>query len=439
MQTFFQGFVLLLCGSLQLSVHGILILLIFNKKLNWKPILLFGVVNVFPNELIRAIVPQYPSALFIVTYVLIMLLSLKCVFRLNYVHTFIGTFILVLLNTALEYFCVTIFKIVLQEKYDVALWTQFFPHNMIMRNSGTVLNVIAAVIVFYFKMKIIIPEDVNKKRILGILVNSILAIIIIVPNNLFFEHSVTGVPTELLAFNVFSILILLSLSFYNAMKWGELETKNQTVEFQKLYIKTLDDTIDKLRGFKHDYNNIVQVIGGYLALNNINGLKEFHRQMQSETRVINNILPLNSYLIEAPALYGLLLSKISYSEIYDINFNITISSPIRVQNVRIYDLCKILGILLDNAMEAALESEKKLVELSIKEDSEKNGLVIEISNTFHGEINMEKIFQVGYTTKNDHSGFGLWEVRKLLSKYYNCLLNTYVSGNMFTQQLRMGC
>ncbi len=237
-------------------------------------------------------------------------------------------------------------------------------------------------------------------------------------------------------FNAFAVLVLLILSFYNSIKSSELEVKSREVEFQKDYIKTLNDIIDGLRGFKHDFNNNIQVIGGYIALNDINGLKKYYQQLQSDTRKINNTIPLSRYVKNNPALYGLLLSKLSFAELKDIQFVINIIDEYNIEKIKIYDLCKILGILLDNALEAAYESSKKYVELSISKDS-KNAIVIEIINSYSGELNKDKIFENGYTTKSGHSGFGLWEVKKIIDRNKNCSLETSVNDMLFTQKLEI--
>lgn len=87
-----------------------------------------------------------------------------------------------------------------------------------------------------------------------------------------------------------------------------MEYLKQCIEFEKQYTSTLNDMLFSLRGFKHDYNNMLQVIDGYILSNDLEGLKKFHSQMMSESRKINNITPLNSYIKDNPAIYGLILS-----------------------------------------------------------------------------------------------------------------------------------
>ena len=117
-------------------------------------------------------------------------------------------------------------------------------------------------------------------------------------------------------------------------------------------------------------------------------------------------------------------------------FIINIIDEYNIEKIKIYDLCKILGILLDNALEAAYESSKKYVELSISKGSQ-NAIVIEIINSHAGELNKDKIFENGYTTKPGHSGFGLWEVKKIIERNKNCSLKTSVTDMLFTQKFEI--
>jgi len=286
-------------------------------------------------------------------------------------------------------------------------------------------------------MKIIIPEDINKKRMLAIIINVLITVMLIAPNILFFEHTDIKLPVEVIIFNIISVFVLVALSIYNSIQSGELEMKKREIEFQNLYINSLVELANSLRGFKHDFNNVVQSLGGYLALDDLEGLKKYYDQMLAETRYVNNLMPISSYLTNNPALYGLLLSKISEAESKGINFNVNIMCDIYTGSIKIYDFCKVMGVLLDNAIEAASESEKKYAEICVRESLDKTVVIIEISNSFESNVDVTKIFENGFSTKEGHSGFGLWEVKSICSKHSDCQFNTTVTKNIFTQTLKI--
>lgn len=72
--------------------------------------------------------------------------------------------------------------------------------------------------------------------------------------------------------------------------------------------------------------------------------------------------------------------------------------------MRIYDFARILGILLDNAIEASKECEEKIINIAFREDSRNNRQLIIIENTYtNKDIDTEKIFEKGITEKENHT------------------------------------
>ncbi len=74
--------------------------------------------------------------------------------------------------------------------------------------------------------------------------------------------------------------------------------------------------------------------------------------------------------------------------------------------------------------------------ISFKQDAQKQLLIIE--NTYNNkEVDTEKIFEKGITGKNNHTGLGLWEVRKIIKKNNNINLYTSKTDKFFSQQLEL--
>ncbi len=106
--------------------------------------------------------------------------------------------------------------------------------------------------------------------------------------------------------------------------------------------------------------------------------------------------------------------------------------------MKIYEFSRILGILLDNAIEAARECEEKMVRVEIRKDSRRNRQVLVIENTYLKEkIDFEHMFEKGVSSKEHNTGLGLWEVNKILKKYPNANLNTFHDEHFFTQTLEL--
>ena len=107
-------------------------------------------------------------------------------------------------------------------------------------------------------------------------------------------------------------------------------------------------------------------------------------------------------------------------------------------NMKIYEFTRVLGILLDNAIEASKECDEKIINIEIRKESKRNRQILLIENTYSNKnIDTEKIFEKKYSTKKGNSGLGLWEVRKILTKNTNLNLFTSKNDIFFKQQLEM--
>ena len=100
-----------------------------------------------------------------------------------------------------------------------------------------------------------------------------------------------------------------------------------------------------------------------------------------------------------------------------------------------------MGVLIDNAIEAARECENKVVSIRfIKEDSKKQEC-IEVKNTYNkdDDLDMKKIYDKHYTSKNNgkNQGLGLWKVGKIVRKNDDFNIFTTIEEDVFIQNLKI--
>lgn len=291
------------------------------------------------------------------------------------------------------------------------------------------------IIIYYFNIRINLVEDIIKKKYIGVVINAIITITLITPNLMFFGTSQYHIPKIIILFNIMSYIILFSLCIYNTYKNNELERKKSDLEYQKLYNKTLSDFADGLKLFKHDLANILNSINGYISLDDMQGLKKYFTEFLDDYTSIITLNSVNESIIKNPSIYGLLSSKLYLAESKGIKMQIEITTDLNNSDVKIYDLCKILGILIDNAIEASNESESKFLKMSMKNNSIDNTYVITIENSFPGKINIHEIYNKGISSKGSSRGLGLWEVKAITGKYRTVDLRTSINENIFKQEL----
>ena len=104
----------------------------------------------------------------------------------------------------------------------------------------------------------------------------------------------------------------------------------------------------------------------------------------------------------------------------------------------IFQFTRILGILIDNAIDASKESDEKIINLYFRNEQHRNRQVVVIENSYKNKsVDIDDIFQKDKTEKKNHSGLGLYEVKRILNKNSNLNLYTTKDSLLFKQQLEI--
>ena len=293
-----------------------------------------------------------------------------------------------------------------------------------------------------FKLNINIVDKMKKGNNFIIFINFFIGIIALANHSYIFTLYMNKLPIFIVILNISVLLIYFLVSIYSLLRTSKLEVTTEKLEEEKLYNKTITILYDNIRDFKHDFNNIVQSIGGYISTNNMDGLKDYYSGLMEDCKKVNNLAILNPELINNPAVYSLLTSKYHKSEELGIKMNFEVFLDLTTLNIKSYDLSRILGILLDNAIEASSKCEEKKINIIIIKDNKANRQLFIIENTYSNKnVDTERIFEKGYTSKTDEDiqshGIGLWEVRKILKKNNNLNLFTTKDSKLFKQQLEI--
>ena len=270
----------------------------------------------------------------------------------------------------------------------------------------------------------------------SIIINALFGIITLALVSYLLVRYANVIPLKLNIIIIVALLIYFSLSMYSIIRTHILEKTKSDLENEKLYNKTLNLLHDNIRCFKHDFNNIVQAIGGYISVNDMNGLRVYYRSLLDDCKLTNNLNVLDPEIINNPSIYSLLTNKYYVATQKNIKMTFSVFTDLSKINFNIYEFSRMLGILLDNAIEAAEESEEKLIEIEFRSTPIKQLFIIK--NTCKDlNISTTKIFEKGYSTKEKNSGIGLWKVHTILSKNTDADLFTSISDNMFSQQLEV--
>ena len=304
-----------------------------------------------------------------------------------------------------------------------------------------IMYLIVSLLIFIIKNKnftLHLLEDLDKKNKKIIFINIFLGILTLITQAIITFYYIDVLPNIITFLSFISLLAYFSISIYSLTRIMKLTLTTRKLQSAEEYNNTLRILHDNVRGFKHDFDNIVTTIGGFIRTNDMEGLKQYYLQLEDDCQRVNNLYILNPEVVNNDGIYNLLTKKYYEADSKDIKVNITFLLDLSKLNMKIYEFARILGILLDNAIEASSECEEKLINLTFREDSRNSRQLIIVENTYKNkDVDTEKIFEKGVSGKEEHSGLGLWEVRKIVKKNKNTNLFTTKNEKLFVQQLEI--
>lgn len=295
-------------------------------------------------------------------------------------------------------------------------------------------------LISYFKINIQIFDNMNRKTKLLLIINALLIIIVLAMQFYLITFYSSTMPLSITIINIIGLIAYFVISLYSIINSSKLASTKQDLESANLTINSLSILHDNVRSFKHDFDNIVNSIGGYVVNEDIEGLKKYYNQLLEECNKTNNLYALSPKVINHPAIYHMLATKYyeADKENVEINLNVFLDLNEIETRMKIYDFTRILGILLDNAIEAAKVCDKKVINVIFRKEFSNDMIVVIIQNTYtNKDVDTEDIYKKGVSSKENHSGLGLWKIRQILMRNNNLNLFTSKDEEYFTQQFEI--
>lgn len=195
---------------------------------------------------------------------------------------------------------------------------------------------------------------------------------------------------------------------------------------QQVYIEDVNRMFTSIRGQRHDFLNHVQVIRSMVSRKKYEELERYTRELAGEVTELNEVLQIGH-----PALAALIRTKMAVALDKKVAFSYDLTgfagSAVGLKSI---DIVKIVGNLLDNALEAAemMPASERRVEIT----GQCVDRQIELRVRNYGAVipaeRIPELFQPGYTTKqkDGHAGIGLPVVKQLVEYYKG---NLHVSSD----------
>lgn len=397
---------------------------------------------------------------YLVLIILIIFTSFNHIFVNNFVKVFTVTFALVLSN----YF---IFKKKINEIIIAPLITQF-----IVFISESILLIIANfifsltsndlmsmcygtiginIIVFLLSLFLIRLKCVKKlyKFLVGTTDN-------ISTKTLVLVLSVVIVMTNFYAASQYyrmnsKYMLIINSSFiiiYSFIVFKMLEQKNRYIKISNKYnmtnttLKELEQNVTRLKITNHENKNQLLTIR-----NMIKKGKDSKSLIKHIENIVNTkIKDDETLMLQTSTITNSMISSIVYSKMLtmkenDVDVDLIISRDIKdlylsdIPDELAVEVCKIIGVYLDNALEEVSKYEEKIINIEFY--AEKKTLCIAISNNFEGEIDFEKMDNPGYTTKENGHGYGLSLAREIIESNDKLSSEREIKDNIFKQILKI--
>ena len=249
----------------------------------------------------------------------------------------------------------------------------------------------------------------NNKDWIYIILIMILMVLFITFNKYNMQSSLEYyISIGLVVFVVVSFIYVI----YNKFQRQAMEDKyNESMEYVLRYEKIINEQGKK----NHEYNNQLMVIKGYI--DKPERLSEYLDEVIGEHKTGQNYTVKQLGFLPDGGVKGLLYHKLSKMKDNDIKYYLYVDQNLKDKdsdcfNLKTYrDFTKLIGVFLDNAIDAALKSEEKEIEVELKDKDDY--LLLTISNTYDKNIDINKVGKSGFTTKGVGHGFGLSIVKDI--------------------------
>lgn len=438
MQTAYVLFILAEDTFTAYLIFVIFIFTAYGQKIHWKPLTKFTLVGGAINYAIYILLALFSSLPQIIVYVLSSLSALSYssvivhkIWKLDVWRTYSLTLIAAFLQVSLSSLMASVTNIF------------FADFSSLHMNYYYLANVCAALAARFFLNKINFGHSVRhflengnhprRTLFMAAAMELIVELIFLYQTEMPQEASLSynaALCTLILLF--VSVLLYLAYQEESSLK---LQLQESMLLQQRMYLSHLEEMQKEMRAFRHDYKNTLASMYLYAKEGETEKIQEVLTKLEINfDQKIGKRISLTTQLgnIQIPEAKSLILSKLTKMEQNSIPYQLEALYPIKSIGMDIWDFNRCLGILLDNAIEAASLHQAPYVGLQLV--CHDGFLTVRVTNPSDEEPDMSRIWQEGYSTKGTGRGIGLPSYIRILSQYPDTASTTSWENGTFVQE-----
>lgn len=211
-------------------------------------------------------------------------------------------------------------------------------------------------------------------------------------------------------------LILIGINCYFYVYLYKTLNEKKKSEIKTSFNPLINDLMGKLKANEHEYKNHLNTIWSIAQVTNQEEIKEklqeYISNIVDDTEEFSMLLNVENTIIKA-----VLYNKGQRAEKLGVKYTYNVKSNLKNISLDNSELTVILSNLLNNAIEATSMIKKKELEVFIDEDNKYYS--INVKNRTEGVklSDLSNIFKMGYSTKGEGRGYGLYNVKNIVDKY----------------------
>ena len=261
--------------------------------------------------------------------------------------------------------------------------------------------------------------------------------------------SITSTAASYLNWSVITVLIINTslILFFIFVSIKFAKAKNEFDEISSKYetsitsLREYEGMIDKYRIYNHENKNELQTLRNLISKKNTKALKYIDSILDNKIKDNEKIMHKTSKIPEG-GLRATIYAKLCTMDELGIKYSLDIAKDIRTVDLInmkediVLNICKILGVFLDNAIEAVKDLKTKHIGIEIYLMD--GDLCVDITNNYEGKLDINKIGSSKYTTKGEKHGYGLSLVNQIINDYPGVFENEKsITKNTFTQKIKI--